>query len=204
MNEEIMVAQKCNRRRAVKILCCVLVCLLCFFLGAGLTIGGMHLFKGEIESVNVNMEVDGIRLVNSRITAEDARVDGKRVEGTADGRYLYYTLDNDSLYDLYHEETEMWEKVGDEWVKIEKKDQNQNKDQDPELGIKRPAGPARQEVKTPDITAFREEERRLYLDLWELSEGTHRVVMRYSGDFLNLLHTESIHVMIEFEISAAS
>ena len=193
MNEEFVVAPKRNRRKIIKILCAVLVCLLCFSLGVGGTFGWIHCMKGE-SRIRVASYSE-----HSRVTAKNVCVDGKRIEGTVDGMYLYYTLDNDSLYDLYYQgEAKMFKKDRN-LVRIEKK---QDLEQD-EI-IKRPQGPHRVKDTTPDIAAFREEERRLYLDLWELTEGTYYVVFIFTGTFLGYFggFREEIHVIVEFDIPA--
>ena len=88
MNEEIVVAQKCNRRKIKKILCAVLVCLLCFSLGVGGTFGWIHCMKGE-SRIRISSYSE-----HSRVTAKNVCVDGKRIEGTVEGTYLYYTCTN--------------------------------------------------------------------------------------------------------------
>ena len=183
MNEEIKVAQKCNRRKIIKILCAVLVCLLCFSLGVGGTAGWLYYVTGEF----------GAKL-NNRITAEDVCLDGKRIEGTIDGRYLYYTLENNSIFDLYHKETVI-QKQDPSGPKTIEKNQDLNAESD------KSAQPQKQaEV---DVAAFQKMERYLYLDLWQITEaGTYYVAITYMAVFEGLC--QDVRVVITVDIPAAS
>ena len=176
MNEEFVVAPKRNRRKIIKIFCAVLVCLLCFSLGVGGGVGWFYYVTGELGAK-----------INGRITVTDICLDGKRVEGTVEGRYLYYTLDNDSLYDLYHKETIIKKQDASGEKTIKK--------------IKGGAGPIEQ--PKADVVAFQKEELRLYLDLWEITEeGTYCFSIKFKaklGEFY-----QDVSVVITVDIPAAS
>ena len=125
--------------------------------------------------------------INSRITVTDICLDGKRVEGTVEGRYLYYTLDNDSLYELYHKETIIKKQDASGEKTIKK--------------IRGGAGPIEQ--PKADVSAFQKEELRLYLDLWEITEeGTYCFSIKFKAKLGELY--QDVSVVIPVDIPAAS